>query len=151
MVPNPILQTGHVGLNVSDLQRSKAFYQDVFGLAVQGESAEPGRSYVFLKDAARLVLTLWQQSAGVFPKDRPGLHHLSFQVGSVDEVAEHAERARSRGARMLYEGMVAHSEGASSGGAFFEDPDGIRLEVYCPEGMHDHQAPSGSAPSCGFF
>ncbi len=30
------LQTGHVGLNVSDLGRSKNFYQDVFGFQLMG-------------------------------------------------------------------------------------------------------------------
>ena len=44
----PIVQTGHIGLNVSDLPRSKQFYQQVFGFAVLGESLEVGRQFVFL-------------------------------------------------------------------------------------------------------
>ena len=36
MIPDSVknLQTGHVGLNVSDLDRSKGFYQQVFGFEV---------------------------------------------------------------------------------------------------------------------
>ena len=34
----PTLQTGHVGLSVSDLGRSKKFYQELFGFQVMGES-----------------------------------------------------------------------------------------------------------------
>ncbi|WP_414709340.1 VOC family protein [Pseudonocardia sp.] len=32
------------------------------------------------------MLTLWQQSAGAFPADRPGLHHLAFEVADIDAV-----------------------------------------------------------------
>jgi len=43
------------------------------------------------------------------------------------------ERLRALGATIHHGGMVAHREGADSGGLFFEDPDGIRLEVnYIP-------------------
>ncbi|HLA74470.1 MAG TPA: VOC family protein, partial [Gammaproteobacteria bacterium] len=34
---------------------------------------------------------------------------------------------------------------------FFEDPDGIRLEIYAPSGAAGCQAPMPGAPSCGFF
>ena len=68
--------TGHVGLNVADLDRSIDFYARVFGWDVKGR----GDGYAFLGDDDRLVLTLWQQSSGAFDTDQPGLHHLSFQV-----------------------------------------------------------------------
>jgi hypothetical protein len=47
--------------------------------------------------------------------------------------------------------VVAHGEGVASGGIFFTDPDGIRLEVYAPSGAQSAPAPSGAAPTCGFF
>ncbi|MEV5257368.1 VOC family protein [Streptomyces anulatus] len=62
------LQTGHIGLNVTDLDRSLAFYREVF-----------------------------------------------------------------------------------SGGIFFSDPDGIRLEIYAPTGADPADAPTSGAPTCGFF
>jgi lactoylglutathione lyase len=36
---------------------------------------------------------------------------------------------------------------------FFEDPDGIRLEIYAPSAAEAEArpAPTGSAPACGFF
>ena len=49
------------------------------------------------------------------------------------------------------DGVVAHGEGAASGGIFFTDPDGIRLEIYAPGGAESAPAPSGAAPTCGFF
>lgn len=144
-------QTGHVGLNVTNLERSKAFYAAAFGFQIAGESKEEGRKYAFLGDGRRLVLTLWEQSEGAFSKTTPGLHHLSFQVPSAEDVAAAERRLRAMGARLLYDGLVPHGEGASSGGVFFEDPDGVRLEIFAPSGLESHAAPTPGAPSCGFF
>jgi hypothetical protein len=44
---------------------------------------------------------------------------------------------------------IQRREGAASGGIFFFDPDGIRLEIFTPTGAD--VAPSGTAPTCGFF
>jgi catechol 2,3-dioxygenase-like lactoylglutathione lyase family enzyme len=140
--------TGHVGLNVADLDRSIDFYVSVFGWAMKGR----GDGYAFLGDEERLVLTLWEQSTGAFAADQPGLHHLSFRVGSIDEVLTAEERVRASGLRLYHDGVVPHSEGASSGGIFFEDPDGIRLEIFTGAGAEAHgPAPTGDAPTCGFF
>jgi len=146
----PVVQTGHIGLNVSNVERSAQFYQSVFGFSVVRESYEQGRRYVHLGDGQRLVLTLWEQSEGRFEKHRPGLHHLSFQASSIDEVRFFEERLRNLDVHFLYEGVVAHREGADSGGIFFEDPDGIRLEIYSPSGAGEQPAPANGA-ACGFF
>ena len=113
---------------------------------------EDGRRYAFLGDDDRLVLTLWQQSDGRFAVDRPGLHHLSFEVADLDAVRAAEQRVRALGARLHHDGVVPHGEGASSGGIFFEDPDGIRLEIYAPAGDEPLPgAPTADAPTCGFF
>lgn len=146
------LRTGHVGLNVSDVARARDFYGAVLGLHVERESAEEGRRYAFLGDGERLVLTLWEQSDGGFDAASPGLHHLSFEVDDVAQVEAAEERLRALGAPLLYDGIVPHGEGASSGGVFFTDPDGIRLEIYAPlEPGSRGEAPTAGAPSCGFF
>jgi len=145
------LQTGHVGLNVSNLERSKNFYQTVFGLSVTAESQEQGRRFAFLADSQRLVLTLWEQSEGHFEKGQPGLHHLSFEVATIDEVHTFEKRLKELDATFLYDGVVPHREGASSGGIFFADPDGIRLEIYTAQGADTQPAPVSDSPTCGFF
>ncbi len=80
------IQTGHVALNVSDLDRSKKFYQELFGYQVMGESQEGDRRYAFLGDGKRLVLALFQQSDCRFGKRQSGLHHLSFQAETMEQV-----------------------------------------------------------------
>lgn len=144
-------QTGHVGLNVTDIERSKQFYQAVFGFTLMGESTQPGQRFAFLGQNGKLLITLWQQSEGEFGTNRPGLHHLSFQVES-SEAVEHVEAAlRNLGAKILHEGVVTHSEKSQSAVLFFLDPDGIRLEVYSPTGGQGRKTPTPGAPACGFF
>ncbi|MCA9942764.1 MAG: VOC family protein [Ardenticatenaceae bacterium] len=143
--------TGHIGLNVTDLQRSKQFYQELFGFDLAGESTEANRAFAFLADEGKPVLTLWQQSNGRFPTSTPGLHHLSFAVDHIDNVRQVENKLRQMGAKLYYDGIVPHAEGAQSGGIFFEDPDGIRLEVYAAQGADGRSAPAGEAPTCGFF
>lgn len=154
------LRPGHVGLNVTDLDRSLAFYQDVFGLELLGRSTEDGRRFAFLGTPGvaseefldKLAITLWEQSVGSFSTATPGLHHLAFHVGSVEEVERLRDQARDRGATLLYDGeIVPHSSDFESGGFFFLDPDGVRLEVCAPAGVAREHAVAGTAPSCGFF
>ena len=145
------IQTGHVGLNVSDLDRSKKFYQELFGYQIMGQSQEEGRQYAFLGDGKRLVLALWQQSDGRFGKRQPGLHHLSFQAETMEQVEAYRDKLSELNVELQYEGIVPHGEGMASGGIYFEDPDGIRLEIYSPTGAEDRAAPVSDAPTCGFF
>ncbi|MEO3795831.1 VOC family protein [Nonomuraea sp. B10E15] len=147
----PALRTGHVGLNVTDLARSVAFYRQVFEFEVFAERAEDDRRYAFLGRDNTLILTLWQQSDGTFPVDRPGLHHLSFEAPDIEAVHRAEAVLRGLGTEPLHDGVVPHGEGASSGGVFFTDPDGIRLEIYAPTGADTAPAPTQGAPTCGFF
>ena len=151
MSTNEMASPGHVGLNVSDLARSLAFYTDVFGWQVVQESADEARRFAFLAREGRLVLTLWQQSEGRFETRRPGLHHLAFEVPSIEAVRHAERRLRELGVRFHHDGVVPHAEGAASGGIFFEDPDGIRLEIYSATGAEHAASATPGAPACGFF
>ncbi|MCX4503958.1 VOC family protein [Streptomyces anulatus] len=145
------LQTGHIGLNVTDLDRSLAFYREVFDFEVLAEGKEEDRRWAFLGRGPRLLVALWQQSEGTFSTTLPGLHHLSFQVDTVEEVRATEEVLRTLGAEFTYDGVVPHGESGNSGGVFFSDPDGIRLEIYAPTGADPADAPTPGAPTCGFF
>lgn len=145
------LSTGHIGINVTDIERSLAFYGDVLGFDVIGEGKEEGQRYAFLGQGGKLVLTLWQQAEGAYDSGRAGLHHLAFEAGSIDNVRAAEAALKARDVSFAYEGVVAHREGAASGGIFFHDPDGTRLEIYTPTGAEGADAPNDAAPTCGFF
>ena len=145
------LRTGHVGLNVTDVDRSVEFYQTILGLDCTLQSQAPGEEWAILRIDRQTVLSLWKQSRGHFPVDRPGLHHLSFQVGSIDEVLACQLWAREVGVEIYHGGVVPHCRGMDSGGVFFTDPDGIRLEFFSRTGAGTTPAPNHSAPTCGFY
>ncbi|MEU2059351.1 VOC family protein [Streptomyces sp. NPDC013455] len=146
------LRTAHIGLNVTDLDRSLAFYRDVLGFALLAEGKEDDRRFAFLGDGSGVpVVTLWQQAQGAYDRGRAGLHHLAFWADSVDRLREYETALRAAGVEFAHDGVVAHREGASSGGIFFHDPDGTRLEISVPHGLDGAPAPHASAPTCGFF
>lgn len=145
------LATGHVGLNVSDLDRSVAFYRRALGLDLAGEGRDGDQRWAYLAARGRLLLTLWQQADGPYRPGAAGLHHLAFQVDTIDEVRAAEARLREAGAAFAHDGVVPHGEAADSGGVFFHDPDGTRLEIYAPTGAGGSPAPHGPAPTCGFF
>ncbi|MGD1223981.1 VOC family protein [Streptomyces krungchingensis] len=148
------LRTGHIGLNVTDLDRSLAFYRDVLGFGVLGEGKEEERRYAFLGSLSgdgRPVVTLWQQAGTPYDTGRAGLHHLALEVDTIEQVREYEAALRGYGVDFAYDGVVAHREGSASGGIFFHDPDGTRLEIYAPSGAEEATAPVTAAPTCGFF
>jgi lactoylglutathione lyase len=145
------LRTGHIGLNVTDLDRSLAFYRDVLGFPVLAEGQEGDRRYAFLGEGPAPVLTLWQQAEGAYDGGRAGLHHLALEADSIERVREYETALRAYGAAFHHDGVVALREGSAAGGIFFHDPDGTRLEISVPSGAEDAPAPHQSAPTCGFF
>ena len=79
------------------------------------------------------------------------LHHLALEVDSVEQIREYETALRAYGATFAHEGVVAHREGAASGGIFFHDPDGTRLEIFAATGAEEAPVPNATAPTCGFF
>lgn len=134
--------THHVRLTVSDIQRSRKFYEKVFGFMVAAEApgspddpsvrADPFQlngGVIMRANGMMLGLRPVGPAAGRFDCDRAGLDHLSFTVESMD----HLERAATR----LDEAGIRHGDiavMAEFGVAVlaFEDPDGIQLELTAP-------------------
>jgi len=148
---HPRLTPGHIGLNVTDLERSVDFYRHTLGFEQLRLDSQGDRKFAFLGLDGELRLTLWQQSDGEFSASTPGLHHLALLVDTIEQVRTVEMALKNMGVTFAYDGVVAHGEGMTSGGIFFSDPDGIRLEVYTLNGAEAEPSPHGADPSCGFF
>lgn len=119
----------HVGIRVSDIKRSIAFYESVFGLTLQatwGEH-EGGPKLAFLGFPSRpeqknveLIATSESDSAETGRVD-----HLAFTVTALD--AE-VERIRSLHVRFIDQAPVLLPELGRV--IFFYGPDGEHLELF---------------------
>jgi lactoylglutathione lyase len=142
---------GHVALSVVDLDKSKAFYQSVFGFDSIEEVTVGARQFAFLGYDGDAVLTLWQQSSVGFSSHHAGLHHLAFRVEDVASVRRAETRVRAMGAHLPLERSAAYRENPSACRVFFCDPDGVRLEIYA---LTSAVAPRGrlvGPPACGLY
>src|SRR5262245_38540280 len=127
-MPFRITRIGHVVLNVTDLDRSAKFYTEVLGFQISDvypDSMMPG-GMVFMRcntdhHGIALVGGLPQ------PSRSTELHHLAFEVGTLDEVFLARDRLRAYGAQIDFEGRRRAGVQIA---VEFRDPDGHRLEIY---------------------
>jgi catechol 2,3-dioxygenase-like lactoylglutathione lyase family enzyme len=126
----------HVSLDVSNLEKSLAFYASLFGKPVKQKP-----DYVkFVGSSPELHLAL-QSSVSAFSQ-RGALSHLGIRVDSVDEVHRRHASLRERG---LSPGAIERSDCcyAVQEKFWLADPDGNRWEIYAV--LEDREA----AASCG--
>ncbi len=125
----------HVRLTVTDIDRSRAFYDDVFGLPVafevpEGADEATREQLGFLYGGVIYQLGdslfgLRPVATDTFDEDRVGLDHVSFGVGSRAELDDAAQLLEARG--------VAHGGVKDIGPGYileFRDPDNIALELF---------------------
>ena len=125
----------HIDLNVSDLTASKAVYGPVlefFGYRYVKDEPE-GCEWDLGPEGqgASLGLRLCDPALRGHAHERyaPGLHHLAWRAASRDEVDRLYDLLVGRGIRIL--DAPAHYPDYSGDyyAVFFEDPDGMKLEV----------------------
>ena len=106
----------HVGIAVSDLQASLAFFQDVLGLHVEAsEAIRSQRVRATFLNTGQSTLELLEATAadspiGKFLEARgPGLHHVALRVDDIEAALAHL---RERGVRLIDEQPRPGAEGA---------------------------------------
>ena len=145
------MKIGHIGINVNNMEISKKFYKNVFDFEVIAERLEGDKKYLFLGLNGEIIITLWEQSNKIFSKDTAGLHHLAFQIDTVEQLINFEKKLDNLNVKKIYDKIVSHAEGTESGGIYFLDPDSVRLEV-CVASNIDRSQPGINADlSCGFF
>lgn len=123
----------HLYLSVSDVQKSLAFYDRLMPFLGFEKLRRTMKVAVaaYESRAARLTLYLAPARGGQTPVDRyaPGLHHLSFEVGSRREVDLAYRKLVELGAEILDPPAYYPHYRETFYAVFFTDPDGIKLEV----------------------
>ena len=128
-MPFYITKIGHVVLNVKDVDRSAKFYTHVLGFRVSDvypESMMPGRM-VFLRfnhDHHGVALV----GGSKREVDNTELHHMAFQVETLDEVFRARDYLEKNDVHIEFSGR---RRGGCQVALEFRDPDGHFLEIYC--------------------
>jgi len=138
-----IIGFDHVYLSVSDIAKSESFYDrlvSVFGFR-KSRFALHGDAHVqYYNRHFGLVI---RQARSMTPHDpyAPGLHHLCLRVDTIEDVVATATALRGAGVDAT-EAALHPGYADDYWATFFNDPDGIRLEVtnYRAERRerHDH-------------
>jgi len=126
--PFDLRKIGHVVLMVTDLQRSVAFYTGVLGFKVSdiyGEDMMPGGMVFMRLNPDHHGVALIGGAPG--PSQTHELHHMAFEVGTLDEVFRARNHLRACGATVVFEGR--RRAGVQIAVEFL-DPDGHNLEIY---------------------
>lgn len=119
----------HVAIICSDYLVSKRFYTQVLGLKILAENYRESRnSYKLdleLPDGSQIELFSFPGAPErpSFPEAQ-GLRHLAFEVDSVEDVKSYLE---SKGIEVE---PVRIDEFTGKAFTFFQDPDGLPLEIY---------------------
>ncbi len=139
-----ILRLTHIGICVSDMERSLRFYRDLLGfnylsrLDVEGEPSNtllelPNvklRAEYLERDGTRIELLHYaspgaQGDGSTPPMNRLGLTHLSLRVENLERLLQELGGA---GGRVL-ESTNVYNPDFRAGAVFITDPDGTRIEL----------------------
>jgi glyoxylase I family protein len=128
----------HVRLTVTDIERSRQFYESVFDwpvlLEVPENADEATRDQLaflyggVVYDLGGTLLGLRPVATDRFHEDRAGLDHIAFRLASLDEL--------DTAAAHLDEVGVEHEPVKDIGPSYilqFRDPDNIALELTAPK------------------
>jgi len=139
----PIARITHVGIGVSNLERSLRFYRDLLGFTWEHEldvEGEPTDTLLRLRgtklhaeyltrDGVRIELLHFASPPAPLRPERPmnqyGLTHLSFRVTDMDAVLD---ALRAAGERVLDETVIRFPEWQSAA-CMILDPDGQLIEL----------------------
>lgn len=127
-MPFRISKIGHVVLKVADVERSVEFYTKALGFRVTDvypETMMRGRM-VFLRfspDHHGVALV----GKGEGPSTHSEMHHMAFQVETIDELFRARDHLEAMGVPIDYEGRRRAGCQISLD---FRDPDGHNLEIY---------------------
>ena len=125
----------HIAISTQDVDKTAKFYIDVFGMKEVGKVDSPGARGYYLTDGdLNLAILNFKQDAvaGVERgKHWNGIHHIGFEVDSLEEITEKLAAAGSAPREDVNRALgVGH--GPRHGGNVevkYNGPDGVMIDV----------------------
>lgn len=137
----------HIGIAVTDLDRSIRFYTDVFGftllyqlnfdnneVAATMEQDGAFRSAMLIRGDVRVELLQWTDvpmtgSGERTPMTELGFTHLSFRVDDIDELTDAVVAAGGEVIETTLTVLGEPTDAAAPRFIYLTDPDGTRIEL----------------------
>ena len=128
-------QIKHIAIATQDAEKTAKFYKEVFGLREMAKLDSPNAKGYFLSDGnINLAILDFQndQVAGAeHGKHYSGIHHIGFEVASLEEIAEKMKAANTEPRddinQALGVGMGGHQGGNVE--VKYAGPDGVIIDV----------------------
>src|SRR5438128_1895079 len=125
----------HIALSTQDVDKTAQFYIQVFGMKEIAKLDGPGARGYYLSDGDLNLAILNFKNDTVAGVERgkgySGIHHIGFQVESIDEIASKLESAGSKPRDDVNQALgVGH--GVRTGGNVevkYSGPDGVMVDV----------------------
>jgi catechol 2,3-dioxygenase-like lactoylglutathione lyase family enzyme len=124
----------HIALSTQDVEKTARFYIDVFGMKEIATIDDPGTRGCFLSDGdINLAILNFKndQAAGAERgKGFSGIHHIGFQVESLEEIAERLATAGARRRDDVNQALgVGGRQAHGNVEVKYGGPDGVMLDV----------------------
>lgn len=121
----------HLGLTVTSLDQTKAFFLDCLGWSLRGERPEYPAAFV---TDGKCVVTLWQakgsEPAAFDRRSNIGLHHLALKVADLAALQRVFAQVSAWPGVSVQFGPELSGKGPRMHCMIFE-PGGIRIEFVC--------------------
>jgi glyoxylase I family protein len=126
----------HIAISTQDVEKTARFYIDVFGLKEIGKVDSPNASGYYLSDGdVNMAILNFKNDrvAGERGKEFSGIHHIGFQVESLEELTEKLAAAGSEPMHEVNQaigvGMGGHGGHGSNVEVKYTGPDGVMVDV----------------------
>ena len=125
----------HIALSTQDVDRTAAFYVNVFGMKEIARIDSPNARGYYLSDGdLNLAILNFKNDAAAGAergKAWSGLHHIGFQVESLEAIAERLAAAGSERRDDVNEalGVGRSGEHRANVEVKYSGPDGVMLDV----------------------
>jgi len=124
----------HIALSTQDPDATAKFYMDVFGMKEIGRINNPNTTGYYLSDGDLNVAILNFKNDAVAGAERgkgfSGIHHIGFQVDSLEAIAERLSAAGSKRRDDVNEALgVGKGEHRYNVEVKYSGPDNVMLDV----------------------
>ena len=126
----------HIALSTQDVDKTAKFYIDVFGMKEIAKIDSPGARGYYLSDGDLNLAILNFKNDAVAGAERgkewSGIHHIGFQVESLDEMVARLEQSGAAKPRADINAALGIADGAAGHGNVemrYAGPDNVNFDI----------------------